>query len=57
MKVTTIQQALTFLGFQTTRNLITAAAVTGCFPDGDCAGFDDKDCVHERKQLAREERS
>ena len=42
VKVTTITQAITFLGFQTTRNLITAAAVTGCFPDGDCAGFDDK---------------
>jgi putative nucleotidyltransferase with HDIG domain len=42
VKVTTIQQAITFLGFQTTRNLITAAAVTGCFPSGLCRGFDDK---------------
>jgi putative nucleotidyltransferase with HDIG domain len=42
VKVTTIQQAITFLGFQTTRNLITAAAVTGCFADGQCAGFDDR---------------
>jgi putative nucleotidyltransferase with HDIG domain len=42
VKVTTIQQAITFLGFQTTRNLITAAAVTGCFPNGRCPGFDDK---------------
>lgn len=42
VKVTTIQQAITFLGFQTTRNLITAAAVTGCFPAGLCPGFDDK---------------
>jgi putative nucleotidyltransferase with HDIG domain len=42
VKVTTIQQALTFLGFQTTRNLITAAAVTGCFAHGQCAGFNDK---------------
>jgi putative nucleotidyltransferase with HDIG domain len=42
VKVTTIQQAITFLGFQTTRNLITAAAVTGCFSAGQCAGFDDK---------------
>jgi putative nucleotidyltransferase with HDIG domain len=40
VKVTTIQQAITFLGFQTTRNLITAAAMTGCFPGGQCAGFD-----------------
>jgi putative nucleotidyltransferase with HDIG domain len=42
VKVTTIQQAITFLGFQTTRNLITAAAITGCFVQGRCAGFDDK---------------
>lgn len=42
VKVTTIQQAITFLGFQTTRNLITAAAITGCFAEGRCAGFDDK---------------
>jgi putative nucleotidyltransferase with HDIG domain len=42
VKVTTIQQAITFLGFQTTRNLITAAAVTGCFAGGRCAGFNDK---------------
>ncbi|MES2130222.1 MAG: HDOD domain-containing protein [Pseudomonadota bacterium] len=42
VKVTTIQQAITFLGFQTTRNLITAAAVTGCFANGACPGFDDK---------------
>jgi putative nucleotidyltransferase with HDIG domain len=42
VKVTTIQQAITFLGFQTTRNLITAAAVTGCFPAGRCPGFNDK---------------
>ncbi len=42
VKVTTIQQAITYLGFQTTRNLITAAAVTGCFAEGQCPGFDDK---------------
>jgi putative nucleotidyltransferase with HDIG domain len=42
VKVTTIQQAITFLGFQTTRNLITAAAITGCFPAGQCVGFDDR---------------
>jgi putative nucleotidyltransferase with HDIG domain len=42
VKVTTIQQAITFLGFQTTRNIITAAAVTGCFAEGQCAGFNDK---------------
>lgn len=42
VKVTTIQQAITYLGFQTTRSLITAAAVTGCFPAGRCPGFNDK---------------
>jgi putative nucleotidyltransferase with HDIG domain len=42
VKVTTIQQAITFLGFQTTRDLITAAAITGCFAEGKCAGFNDK---------------
>lgn len=42
VKVTTIQQAITFLGFQTARNLITAAAVTGCFPSGLCPGFSDR---------------
>lgn len=39
VKVTTLQQAITFLGFQTTRNLITAAALTGCFAERSCAGF------------------
>ena len=29
IKATTIQQAITFLGFRTTRELITAAALTG----------------------------
>jgi putative nucleotidyltransferase with HDIG domain len=42
VKVATIQQAITFLGFQATRNLITAAAITGCFPNGLCPGFNDK---------------
>ncbi|RLM53116.1 HDOD domain-containing protein, partial [Halobellus sp. Atlit-31R] len=42
VKATTIQQAMTFLGFQATRNLIMAAALTGCFPAGRCPGFNDK---------------
>lgn len=42
VKVTTIQQAITFLGFETTRKLITAAALTGCFAEGQCASFDHK---------------
>jgi len=40
VRVTTIQQAITYLGFEATRNLITAAAITGCFPAGHCPGFD-----------------
>jgi putative nucleotidyltransferase with HDIG domain len=41
-KVTTIQQAITVLGVQTVRNLITAAAMTGCFPKGKINFFDFK---------------
>jgi putative nucleotidyltransferase with HDIG domain len=46
VRVTTIQQAITYLGFQATRNLITAAAVTGCFPAGQCPGFDHRAFWH-----------
>lgn len=42
VKATTIQHAMSFLGFQATRNLIMAAAMTGCFPSGRCPRFDDK---------------
>ena len=42
VKATTIGQAMTNLGFQSTRNLIMAAARTGCFPSGRCPSFDDK---------------
>jgi len=42
VKVTTIQQALTFLGVKATRNLIMAASITGCFPSGRCPAFNDK---------------
>jgi len=42
VKATTIGQAMTYLGFQSTRNLIMAAAMTGCFPSGRCPSFDDK---------------
>ena len=42
VKSTTIQQAMTYLGFQATRNLILAAAMTGCFPSGRSPSFDDK---------------
>lgn len=42
VKVTTIQQAITYLGFQVTRNLITAAAISSHFPETTCEGFDAK---------------
>ena len=42
VKATTIGQAMTFLGYQATRNLIMTAALTGCFPAGRCPGFNDK---------------
>lgn len=42
VKATTIQQAMSVLGFAATRNLIMTAAMTGCFPSGRCPGFDDK---------------
>lgn len=43
VKVTTLQQAITLLGFQNLRNIIATAALTGCFPERACAGFDHKD--------------
>lgn len=42
VKATTIQQAMTFLGYETMRQLIMAAALTGCFPAGRCPGFNDR---------------
>ncbi len=41
-KTSTIQQAINLLGVKTVRNLITAVALLGCFPDSRCAGFDFK---------------
>jgi putative nucleotidyltransferase with HDIG domain len=41
-KATTIHQAISILGMQSVRNLITVAAMTGCFPHGECKGFDFK---------------
>ena len=41
-KVTTIQQAITVLGFHSIRTLVTACAVTGSFPPGANAQFDFK---------------
>jgi putative nucleotidyltransferase with HDIG domain len=42
IRVTTLQQAITLLGFQNVRTLITTAALTGCFPERSCHGFDHK---------------
>jgi len=42
VRATTLQQAMTVLGFQATRNLVMMAALTGCFPSGRCPAFDDK---------------
>lgn len=39
-KVATIQQAISLLGMQSVRHLITASALAGHFPDDDCPGFD-----------------
>ena len=39
VKVTSVQGAITYLGFQTTRNLIKAVAITRCFVGAECAGF------------------
>lgn len=41
-KVTTIQQAISLLGIQSVRHLITATALAGHFPDGACTGFDSR---------------
>ena len=38
-EVVTLQQTIGYLGFPTTRSLIKAVAVTRCFADRSCAGF------------------
>lgn len=43
IKVTTIQQAISLLGLSTVRQIIMAAALTGCFPENNCRGFNHKD--------------
>ena len=40
IKVGTVQQAITLLGFAKVRTLITTAALSGCFPARICEGFD-----------------
>jgi putative nucleotidyltransferase with HDIG domain len=38
-KVTTIQQAVTLIGVDAVRHVVTASALTGYFPQHDCDGF------------------
>lgn len=38
-KVTTIQQAITLIGVDSVRHVVTATALTGYFPSSDCAGL------------------
>jgi putative nucleotidyltransferase with HDIG domain len=39
-KITTMPQAISVLGMKKVRNLITAAALSACFADNRCTGFD-----------------
>ena len=39
-KVTTIQQAITLIGVNAVRHVVTATALTAYFPPNNCAGFD-----------------
>ena len=41
-KITTIAQAISLLGLQSVRHLITATALAGHFPDGQCQGFNSR---------------
>lgn len=42
IKVTTVQQAISLLGLNTVRQIVTSAALSGCFPENNCKGFDHK---------------
>ena len=42
IKVTTVQQAISLMGMSTVRNIITKAALCGCFPENNCPGFSHK---------------
>jgi putative nucleotidyltransferase with HDIG domain len=41
-KVTSVQQAISMLGVQSIRHLITATALAGHFPERDCPGFNSR---------------
>lgn len=42
IKVTTIQQAIALMGMETVRQMVLSAALSGCFPENNCKGFDHK---------------
>jgi putative nucleotidyltransferase with HDIG domain len=42
IKVTSIQQAINLLGTQAVKQIIMTAALSGCFPENNCKGFDHK---------------
>lgn len=42
VKVTTIQQAISLMGLETVRQMVLSAALSGCFPENNCKGFDHK---------------
>jgi putative nucleotidyltransferase with HDIG domain len=42
IKVTTIQQAISLMGLANVKKIIMMAALSGCFPENNCKGFDHK---------------
>jgi putative nucleotidyltransferase with HDIG domain len=42
VKVTTIQQAITLMGLSQVKQIVLSAALSGCFPENNCKGFDHK---------------
>jgi putative nucleotidyltransferase with HDIG domain len=42
IKVTTIQQAINLMGLVSVKKIIMMAALSGCFPENNCKGFDHK---------------
>ena len=42
IKVTTIQQAIALMGMEAVKQMVLSAALSGCFPENNCKGFDHK---------------
>lgn len=42
IKVSTIQQAIALMGVETVKQMVLSAALSGCFPENNCKGFDHK---------------